>query len=281
MSVLLEADRASFHIHGRALVEHASLSIYPGELVAIVGPNGAGKTTLVRLLTGEAVPSAGHVRFDGVDVATLPTWALASRRAVMAQAARLAFPFAVAEVVRLGVDNVGRKLTADHRRSIIDGALQAADVSSLAGRLYQTLSGGEQQRVQFARALAQLRAGRATTLRQVLFLDEPVASLDLNHQLALMEAASREAAQGAGVVAILHDLNLAATFADRLLVMSQARIVANGPPREILTRELVKSAFGVDLPVSQTPARGLPFVLPQHYVGDVSARAVSVADVIF
>ncbi|MBN9063136.1 MAG: ATP-binding cassette domain-containing protein, partial [Rhizobiales bacterium] len=170
MTSLLHADGLTFRVRERALVEAASLAVEPGELIVIVGPNGAGKTTLLKLLTGEIRPDGGVARLDGVDIHAMPAWSLAARRAVMAQAARLAFPFTLAEVVRLGIDSVGRLLPPARRRAIVEEALAAADVGALAGRLYQTLSGGEQQRAQFARALAQLEAGRTTSQRQVLFL---------------------------------------------------------------------------------------------------------------
>ncbi|MET0605385.1 MAG: heme ABC transporter ATP-binding protein, partial [Beijerinckiaceae bacterium] len=261
----------------RLLVDRASLQVDAGEVVIVVGPNGAGKTTLLRLLTGELRPVSGEILLDGGHLGKFPTWALAAKRAVMSQAARLSFPFTVAEVVRLGVDGVGRSLTAPKRRMIIDRALASADVSSLAGRYYQTLSGGEQQRTQFARALAQLEAGRSVEPRQALFLDEPVASLDLNHQLALMDAAKRQSEAGVAVIAILHDLNLAATYADRLIVMSAGRIVAQGEPVAILSRSLVSDVFGVDLPLSETPPGGAPFILPQHHAGRLRERASAAA----
>ncbi len=266
----------TFSVRGRALVSAANLGVAAGELLVVVGPNGAGKTTLLKLLTGELAPSQGDVRLDGVRLGDMAPWRLAAKRAVMAQAARLSFPFTVAEVARLGVDGVGRGLTTARRRAIVDLALAAADVATLAGRYYQTLSGGEQQRVQFARALAQLEAGRSIEARQALFLDEPVASLDLNHQLALLDAATREAARGAAVIAILHDLNLAATYANRLVVMSFGEIVADGRPAEILTRDLVARVFGVDLPMSEAP-QGAPFILPQHHAGRSPLRAAASA----
>ncbi len=268
---LLSAEDATFRVAGRALVANASLAAAAGELVVIVGPNGAGKTTLMKLLTGELRPHAGRAMLDGEDVYAMAPWALAAQRAVMAQATRLSFPFAAAEIVRLGVDGLGRGLTPARRRAIVADALAAADVSALAGRLYQTLSGGEQQRVHFARALAQLQAGRTLGRPQALFLDEPVASLDLRHQLALMDAARDQAANGVCVVAILHDLNLAATFADRIVVMSRARIAADGRPADVLSRALIADVFGVDLPLSAAPARALPFILPQHHQAGATA----------
>ncbi|MFN3717203.1 MAG: ATP-binding cassette domain-containing protein, partial [Thiobacillus sp.] len=199
----------------------------------------------------------------------------ASQRAVMAQASRLAFPFSVVEVVRIGIDSVGRALTRGERERIIAEALAAADIGHLAGRSYQTLSGGEQQRVQFARTFAQLKAGRRVTERQVLFLDEPVANLDLSHQIALMESAARLAREGVGVIAVLHDLNLAATFADHVAVMNRGRLQALGAAGAVITRAMVRDVFGVDLCREAPVPGGLPVVLPQNYTGTRAERGAA------
>lgn len=265
MSALLEADGIGVTYGRRKPVDAVSLSVAAGEVMVVVGPNGAGKTTLMKILTGELVPSAGTIRLDGIPLATIPTWKLAGQRAVMAQVSRLAFPFTVAEVVRIGIDSVGRALARPVRERIIADALDAADIAHLAARSYQTLSGGEQQRVQFARTFAQLQAGRQTSARQVLFLDEPVANLDLSHQIALMESAKGLARAGVAVIAVLHDLNLAATFADRILVMSGGRMHALGAPGAVITRAAVREVFGVDLCREADGTGRLPVVLPQHY----------------
>lgn len=263
MSPLIEARDLTYCVRGRALVEGAGLTVTPGEFVVIVGPNGAGKSTLVKLLSGELTPDAGTIRYDGAAIAELPPWRLACKRAVLPQASRLSFPFSVFEVARLGRDGIGRAAAAVDRDAAVWHALEAADVAHLAERNYQTLSGGEQQRVQFARVLCQLEAGRTIDRRQVLFLDEPIASLDLKHQIALLDAARRLAADGVGIVAILHDLNLSAAYADTLVAMKAGRVVAAGPPARVLTDALVQDVFEVPLRVGAVPS-GLPFLLPQR-----------------
>ena len=262
---LLSARGVGFTTGSRALVRDASLSLELSRVTVIVGPNGAGKSTLFKLMTGELAPTTGEIAIDGAALPAIPGWELACRRAVMAQHARLSFPFAVHEVVRLGTDGVGRALDRRARDGLVADSLAAADVLPLAHRAYQTLSGGEQQRVQFARALCQLEAGRTVTQRQALFLDEPIASLDLNHQLAVLDFARRTAARGVAVAIVLHDLNLAATFADRLVVMSEGRIVAQGPPRAVLDDALLARVFGIGLALNRAPADGTPFLLPQQH----------------
>jgi iron complex transport system ATP-binding protein len=263
---ILTADRVGHALRGRWLVRDVSLSLHPGRLTVVIGPNGAGKSTLMRLLTGEIAPSAGAIHLDGAPLVSLPAWRLACRRAVMVQAARLAFPFTAHEVAALGASGVGRALTAVAVSDLVTRSLEKADVAHLAGRSYQTLSGGEQQRVQFARALAQLEAGRSVADRRILFLDEPVSSLDLKHQLALLDAARALAESGAtGVLAVLHDINLALAYADHLVVMHEGRLAAQGEPERIITDELLEAVFGVALKLRRTPPEGEPFLLPQTH----------------
>lgn len=264
MSELITARNLGFRVGRTTLVENVSLGVEAGRLTVIVGPNGAGKSTLVRLLSGELVPSAGHVAYRGEPVAAIPPWRLACLRAVLPQASRLAFPFMAGEVARIGLDGIGRGLRAGDLARILANALACADVTHLADRTYQSLSGGEQQRTQFARVLAQMEAGRSVADAQVLLLDEPIASLDLKHQLALLEAASTLVRRGVAVVAVLHDLNLASAFADEIVVMSEGRIVARGAPAAVLDDALVSEVFGVALRVGMVPEGGRPFILPSR-----------------
>ncbi|MDB5507871.1 MAG: heme transporter ATP-binding protein [Hyphomicrobiales bacterium] len=265
MSEVLRASDAGYDAGGRRLVDGCNLCVAAGELVVVVGPNGAGKTTLLRLLTGETRPTRGAVFYDRRNIESMSPARLAAKRAVMAQAQTLSFPFTVLDVVRLGLDGVGRAETRLQRERRVERALCSADVTHLAGRDFQLLSGGEQQRVHFARVMAQLDAGRGSEKRQILFLDEPVASLDLCHQLALMDAARAVAADGAAVVAILHDLNLAASYADRLVILQAGRIAAQGPPRAVLDQRLLHDVFKVDLKLESCARTGLPFMLPQSH----------------
>lgn len=266
MAAILEADDLSFAVRGSTLVRGASLALEAGETTIVVGPNGAGKSSLLKLLTGELSPSRGIVRMDGAALARIPAWELACRRAVMVQNQRLAFPFSVYEVARLGLEGVGRAQPRARKEQIVARALETAGVVGLAGRQYQTLSGGEQQRVQFARALCQLEAGRSLARRQILFLDEPIGSLDLCHQLALLDAARTIAADGAAVLVVLHDLNLAVTYANRLVVMHEGAIVAQGEPSTILDDDLLRGVFRVSLSFSRLPPAGQPFLLPQQHL---------------
>jgi iron complex transport system ATP-binding protein len=276
MTPVIEARGIGFQVGGNALVRNASLSLFPGEFTVIIGPNGAGKSTLLKTLTGELRSHGGSIRYGSAAIAQIPAWQLACQRAVMAQAARLAFPFTVYEVVRLGIDGVGRAEDSRAMHQMVAQALDSADATHLAARSYQTLSGGEQQRVQFARVLAQLSAGRSMAGQQVLFLDEPIASLDLCHQFDLLDTAKVLAASGVAVLSVLHDLNLAITYADRLIVMKEGMIVAQGAPAEVVSDALLTDVFDVSLLIETRD--GMPCILPQSRVSDRWLRGKVIQD---
>ncbi len=265
MRYTFEMKNASVKIGKKVLLQPADLTIKAGEFVVIVGPNGAGKSTLLKLLTGDYNPASGQVLYDGKPLANWPVAEMAARRAVMPQSDHLSFPFTVLEVVRLGARLFARNLHEATRRAV--QALERVDLAGYEGRLYQELSGGEQQRVQLARVLCQVWTPVAQDIPRYLFLDEPTASLDIRHQLDILTLAREFVSKGGGCVAILHDLNLASMFADRLLVLSKGKIVADGIPGQIVTDQLIEDAFCVPIRVNHAPhAKLCPFILPQSCV---------------
>lgn len=244
---------------GRTLLADAGLCLARGKVTVVVGPNGAGKSTLLKVLAGEMRPGSGTVLLDGDPLASLAPRSLARRRAVLPQHTEVAFAFRVAEVVGLGA------APSPRRTAMVARLLERVDLAGFSERLYDSLSGGERQRVQLARVLAQLeRLPREAP--GFLLLDEPTASLDLAHQLLVLEVARAHAVAGGGVLAILHDLNLAAMCADELVVLKAGRILAAGPPAEVMTSDLLRDAFGVRAQVNAVPAG--PFVLPQTVLPD-------------
>lgn len=250
---LIAAEDVTVRRGTKALLDRVSLAIPAGESVALVGPNGAGKSTLLRVLSGELAPQAGRVRLAGRALAAYTPHELARRRAVLAQSIHIAFPFRVAEVVRMGAgDARGPRV-----EQIVAAALAEADLAGFGERVITTLSGGEQQRAHFARVLTQLACGEADDA--LLLLDEPTASLDLRHQLALAASVRRCAARGTAVLAVLHDLNLASLFADRIVALDRGRIAADGRPEDVVTDALLARVFGVTAAVGRVPDR--PFVL--------------------
>ncbi|QBY01478.1 heme ABC transporter ATP-binding protein [Rhodophyticola sp. CCM32] len=244
---------------GRSQVLHGvDFTARPGILTAIVGPNGSGKTTLLRALTAE-VEYTGQITLDGAALSQMRHWQLASRRAVLPQSTRLAFPFTVLEVVRLGL-MAGQEAT---RADLPHEALASVGLAGFEGRFYQELSGGEQQRVQLARILTQVWEPVKDGQARWLFLDEPVSSLDIAHQLEVMTLARRYADAGGGVIAVMHDLNLTAMFAGSVALIEGGRLVRQDTPGAVLTDDLLSQAYGCALKVSTPPQDGSVFVLPQ------------------
>ena len=229
----------------------------PGAVTAIVGPNGSGKTTLLRAMTGD-VAYSGTIRLDGQDIARLKPWALAERRAVLPQASRLAVPFTVHEVVRIGLTHNARK---DHPGLVTD-ALARVGLGGFEGRFFHELSGGEQQRVQLARVLVQVWDPIAGGQARWLFLDEPVASLDIAHQLEVMEIARRFAQTGGGVIAVMHDLNLTAMFADSVALLAAGKVVVQDTPETVFVDASLSHAYGCQIRVNTLPPDGGTYILP-------------------
>ena len=254
MSVLARDIRA--RLGRREVLEGASLAAEPGEVTCIVGPNGSGKSTLLRCLSGD-LAYRGRIALNGRDLSDYRPRDMAAIRAVLEQALSVAFPFTVAEVVALGL---GAGLAAGEAGQVA-AALARVGLQGHAARPFGELSGGEQQRAHLARVIAQVPEPCRDGAPRWLFLDEPVSSLDIGHQLMVMALARDHAARGGGVIAVMHDLNLTAMFADRVAVMRAGRVLAMGTPAETLTAPVLEAAYGCALRPGLVPA-GV-FVLPQ------------------
>ena len=260
---MFAARSATYRINGNTLVEDIDLALVPGKLIAIVGPNGAGKSTLLRLLSGEIAPTSGSVELDGRSLRSFTPVELARRRAVVAQSTALSFPFTVREVVLLGASVPGFVAPSYAVERTAKSCIVRVGLEKLENRLFTQLSGGERQRVQIARALLQLAiANLPAGTTSALLLDEPTSSLDLAHQGVVLDEARRQARDGRAVLSILHDLNLAAAFADELVLVSAGRIVARGSAREVLQDELLSEVYRCRIRANATPPPGIPFVLP-------------------
>lgn len=253
---MLEASDITFRVGGKALVSDVTVTFAPGGLHLIIGPNGAGKSTLVKVLARLLRPQAGRVEYEGADVRNASEAELAKRRAVLSQAVEIAFPLTVREVVMMGryPHFGGRPGPSDEK--IADELMDFFDVTEFAARNYQTLSGGERQRVNFARVLAQLwhadpgrssTPGPAPASCRYLFLDEPLTFLDIRHQIEFMKKVRLFTdAPDVVTVGVVHDLNLAARFADQIVMLDGGRVVATGTPAEVLTAERIRQVFGVE-----------------------------------
>ena len=258
MRPIIETHSVTMRINGATLVDGIDLSVGNGEMVAIVGPNGAGKSTLLRLLSGDLQLTQGRIELKQADLRSYSASQLATHRATLSQHVNVTFPFTVEEIVRMGAGDMG--IAAAH--PLVEAAMDEVAVRPLRGRQLPTLSGGEQQRTHFARVLVQLACGEALHGPGLLLLDEPTSSLDLRHQIELVEIASRRARNGTAVIAILHDLNLAVRFASRIIVIHRGAVAADGRPAQTITDGLIRKVFEVCVDI-QHHGDGSPVLLPQ------------------
>ncbi|BBA97041.1 putative ABC transporter ATP-binding protein [Actinacidiphila reveromycinica] len=254
--VALTASGLGYRAGPRWLVRDVDLELVAGRVLAVIGPNGAGKSTLLSLLAGDTPPSAGAVRVGGLDARRAHPAELARRRAVLPQQPLLSFPFTAVEVVAMGRAPWAGTEREDDDEAAVEAAVSATGLRPLADRAYPGLSGGEQAATSFARVLAQ-RAG-------VLLLDEPTAALDLRHQEQLMRLAAECAAAGQAVLVVLHDIQLAAAYADEIAVLAGGRLVARGSPGAVLTEALLEDVYGLPVEVLRHPGHGALLVVPRR-----------------
>ncbi|MGI9277515.1 MAG: heme ABC transporter ATP-binding protein [Endozoicomonas sp.] len=253
----LDAQNASVRIDGKTLLDDVSLTVHPGEVVTVLGPNGAGKSTLMKGITGERPLNRGKVLMNGRSDWPLQQQAL--MLGVLPQSSSLSFPFTVEEVVMLG--RIPCSSSRSENLEIIASALQRVDGFHLRGRQYTTLSGGERQRVHMARVLAQIWDSCPLGHR-FLLLDEPTSALDPAHQQLTLKMARQQAdRENMGVLVILHDLNLAARYSDRLVMLKDGAVAVQGRPREVLTPEVIDKVFSVDVTVTDHPTHDCPLVV--------------------
>ena len=241
----LQAIGIAVQARTRTLIEDISLDVRPSEFVAIIGPNGAGKSTLLSALAGDRKLGAGEVLLDGRPLGQWSRQALARRRAVLPQHSTVAFDFTGLQIAMLGLLAHRGRLSEPEMRGLAEAALAETEALAFADRPYTVLSGGERQRIQLARVLAQCDAEPQE--RPFLLLDEPISGLDLAHQHAALAGARRRADRGLGVVAVLHDLNMAARYADRVGIVDNGRLTAFGPADETLEPKRLSAVFATPI----------------------------------
>jgi len=263
----LAVSGATLAADAKRILDQVGLSIQPGRLTALIGPNGAGKSSLLRLILGLEPSGSAEVTFEGENLLVLSRQQRARIAAFVEQSVTSDTQMDARSVVALGripyqtiwSTSVGREDDA-----IIDDALRLVGMETMAQRKYQTLSGGEQQRLHIARALAQQP--------KLLLLDEPTNHLDVHAQLSILGLLRRKAQEGMTILVALHDLNLAAGFFDHLVVLKDGRVFADGPPSHVLTPELLRSVYRVEASVITNPSTGRPLIAYSHPIDAEAAQ---------
>lgn len=251
----LSGSGISVRLGGAPVLREVDVAASSGEVLALVGPNGAGKSTLLGVLAGDQ-DHDGEITLDGQPMSSWSAAEAAMRRAVLLQNVGISFPFTVRQVVEMGRAPWLRTPREDDDDRAVADALAQTETTAFTDRVYSSLSGGERARVALARVLAQQT--------QVLLLDEPTAALDLRHQELVLGLARRRAAAGDAVVVVLHDLNLAAGYADRVAVLDDGRMAAIGTPAAVLSPELLSRVYRYDVEVVEHPRTGAPIILARR-----------------
>lgn len=246
---MLIADSLTFEIGNRPIVRDISFSVRPGELMVILGANGAGKSTLFRMLSGEKKPAKGQVILQGKDISTFSPAELALQRGVLNQQNIVSMAFTVMEIVTMGRYPHPQNTAADHHATVINQVMELTGITGFADRSFLSLSGGEQQRVQLARTLAQIW----DVPNALLLLDEPVASLDLQYQQQTLAIAKMLSKKGFMVISILHDINLAAQYADRIIMLKNGRKWYDGSAAEVLNAKNIYEIFQIGADIYTNP----------------------------
>ncbi|MDB5197963.1 MAG: heme transporter ATP-binding protein [Flaviaesturariibacter sp.] len=255
---MLSGENISFVIDKKPLLSNTTVQFAPGLFHVIMGANGAGKSTLLKILAGDVKPSSGRVLIGGTPLAQLSKKVLATQRAVLSQHYHISFPIAVSDIVMMGRYPYYSNQPTAIDREICERALERLDVAKFRDRDYGTLSGGEAQKVQMSRVLAQI--GREAISGKTLFLDEPVSHLDIKYQYQLLEAAKELCKEGVTVIAVLHDINLAISFADRILFMKSSNMAYEVHSASALTPAMLQDIFDVQATILQ-PGAHKPVVI--------------------
>lgn len=257
---MLKTENIHYSIGKKSILNGISAIFYPGEFNMILGPNGSGKSTFLKIFSGEINKYNGSVFYGEEKITSLKKEALAKQRAVMSQQPELSFPLMVEEVVMMGryphfTFNPNKK-----DETICNQVMERMNLILFKERNYLTLSGGEKQRVQYARVLAQIWE-KPTEGYRYLFLDEPLTSLDINYQQEFLQIAREFTNDGTILIAVMHDINLAIQYADKLFFLKEGKLVSHGSPKDILDQELIKQVFNVEASIINNPITNNPLVI--------------------
>ncbi len=248
---------------GKEILKDISLSITPGTLTSVIGKNGAGKSTVLKAICGETDYKKGSVFWNENKISGYKPGEIAKQRAVVSQKTSLNFSFTVKEVVQIGRSPFSGFFSSSSDEEIVDQCLKKVGLSGFSDRDYTTLSGGEQQRVHIARALAQIWDTIESEEESYLFLDEPLASLDVSHQHEIMNLLKQLCSKNVGVFIVIHDLNLAAQYSDQVLILKQGKKLAEGNPKEVFTEDIIFNAFDHPVNIIPHPKTDCPLIISE------------------
>ena len=251
----LNLESVSLKLDNRQILKDVSLEINEGEIVSVIGPNGAGKSTLLNVFTGDINPDSGEIFYDDKQLKQISIQERAFTRSVMSQMQTLVFNFSVKDVIEMGWLQRGNSDFSNNFSMAFENVTKECNVHNLIHRKFNSLSGGEQRRVHFARTLLQLWRPSESNDPRYLLLDEPTANLDLSSEMLLMNILKNRASLNVGILVILHDLNLASHFADKIAIIKDGEIMAFGEPEKIMEDTFLTSIYEVPIKVNHNPLR--------------------------
>ncbi len=265
---MIHAKKISLSIGNKKLLNNVNLQVMPGSFTAIAGPNGAGKTSLLKVLSHESNKYQGEVSINGKDASLYSIAELSALRAVLPQSSHVQFPFSVKQVVEMGRQQYKKQVPA-----VLNEVMELTGVSEWINRNYLSLSGGEQQRVQLARVLAQVWEMKDHP--RFILLDEPTSSLDIAQQQLIFSLVKQACNRNIGVLAIVHDLNQVAQFADQLYFLKEGRVVAQGEPKKVFTKHIIEETFCCRVNVYHDPCTDCPYIVPDKTILSTSLKTVT------
>ena len=224
----IKSESMSLEIDGGEIVNDINIEVFPGKVLALIGPNGAGKSTILKILSGDIKPTSGVVKYNDINISNIPFVDRAHIRGVMSQSQTIAFDFSVLEIIEIGWLHSDHDYYTSFYPDVLKQIIEDCELQHLADRKFNTLSGGEQKRVHFARVLLQLWIPEGDIHPRFMLLDEPLANLDIYHELKMLEIIKKRLSKNIGVLLILHDLNTASKFADNIVLMKNGTMVKNG-----------------------------------------------------
>ena len=248
----IKSESMSLEIDGGEIVNDINIEVFPGKVLALIGPNGAGKSTILKILSGDIKPTSGVVKYNDINISNIPFVDRAHIRGVMSQSQTIVFDFSVLEIIEMGWLHSDHDYYTAFYPDVLKQIIEDCELQHLVDRKFNTLSGGEQKRVHFARVLLQLWIPEGDIHPRFMLLDEPLANLDIYHELKMLEIIKRHLSKNIGVLLILHDLNTASKFADNIVLMKNGTIVKNGSTIEVLTESILSETYETKIKVNDT-----------------------------